>query len=110
MKNHLSLFPENEFITQQDEIIKEILRSKQDGNMIGIISSILGAGMYLTAVDDFILDDHDSVIILKLYDMNGRLFPTNKIPLRSVKAVCPFKSKFANPYLPKKDTLKDLLA
>ena len=110
MKNRFSLLSENEFITHQDEIIIEILRSKQDGNIIGIISSILGIGMHLTAVDDFILGDDDSVIILKLYDMNGHLFPTNKIPLRSVKAVFPFKSKFENPYLPKNDRLKDMLA
>lgn len=113
MKNRFNLLSGREFITHPDGMVTEILKSKQDGNIIGIISPALGGpGMYLTAVDDFILADGDNpLVVLKRFDMNGYLFPINKIPLNSIKAVCPFISKFENPYLPKADPgLKDMLA
>ena len=112
MKNRFSLLLEQEFITHPDEIINEILKSKKDGNIVGIVSPVLGTGMYLTAVEDFILTDiGEPLVILKMYDMSGYLFPTNRISLHGIKAVCPFKSKFENPYLPKMDRgLKDMLA
>jgi hypothetical protein len=111
MKNRFNLLSEREFITCRNEIINEVLRSKKDGNIIGIISSILGTGMYLTAVDDFIIDGDSAIVILKQFDMSGYMFPTTRIPLSSIKAVCPFTSKYENPFLPKTDLgLKDMLA
>lgn len=111
MKNRFNLLSEREFITHRNEIINEVIKSKKDGTIIGIISSVLGTGMYLTGVDDFITGDDSAVVILKRFDMSGYMFPTTSIPLASIRAVCPFTSKYENPFLPKTDLgLKDMLA
>jgi hypothetical protein len=111
MKNRFNLLSEREFITHCDEIANEVLKSKKNGNIIGIISSVLGTGMYITAVDDYIITDDSAVVILKQFDMSGYMFPTTRIPLASIKAVCPFTSQYENPFLPKADLgLKDMLA
>jgi len=76
------------------------------------MSPALGdAEMYLTAVEDFVITEGDDpLVVLKPYDMSGYLLPVNKIPLNSIEAVCPFKSKFENPFLPKLIDGKDGLA
>lgn len=111
MKNQFNFLSGRELITHRDEITDEILKSKQEGNIVGIISPVLGSGMFLTGVDDLILAEGSSLVILKRFDVNGYLFPTHEIPLNSIKAVCPFTSKFRNPYLPKTDRgFSDMLA
>lgn len=111
MKNKFNFLSERELITHPDDITGEILKSKQEGNIVGIISPVLGSGMYLTAIDDLILTEGSSRVVLKRFDISGYLFPIHEIPLNSIKAVCPFTSKFKNPYLPKTDRgFRDMLA
>jgi hypothetical protein len=92
-------YVDKEFITTPDALFLELVESKLQGNVIGISSPLLGAGMFVTAVEDILLEGKKSIIILKSYDINGHFLSTNKLPLEKIIAVCPFKSKFLNPFL-----------
>ncbi|HYG19331.1 MAG TPA: hypothetical protein VD816_10385 [Ohtaekwangia sp.] len=46
---------EREYIRTPNTIIKELIRSKLNGTVIGITSPALGAGMFMTAVEDILL-------------------------------------------------------
>jgi hypothetical protein len=92
-------YVDKEFITTPDALFLELVESKLQGNVIGISSPLLGAGMFVTAVEDILLEGKKSIIILKSYDINGHFLSTNRLPLEKIIAVCPFKSKFLNPFL-----------
>jgi hypothetical protein len=92
-------YVDREFITTPDALFLELVESKLHGNVIGISSPLLGAGIFMTAVEDILLEGKKTIIILKRYDINGHFLSTNKLPLEKIAAVCPFKSKFSNPFL-----------
>lgn len=101
LQSDAQLYVDKEFITTSDVILLELINSKLHGNVIGISSPLLGAGMFMTAVEDILLEGKRSIIVLKRYDVNGHFLSTNKLSLEKITAVCPFKSKFENPFLPK---------
>lgn len=101
VKSAVQLYVDKEFITSSDTILQELLHSKLNGNMIGISSPVLGAGMFITAIEDILLEGKLSVIVLKRYDITGHFLTTNKLLLNKITAVCPFTSKFENPFLAK---------
>ena len=90
---------ERGYIRAPNAIIKELIRSKLNGTVIGITSPALGAGMFLTAVEDILIEGEKSVVVLKHFDINGYFFSTHQLTLDQVAAVCPFRSKFENPFL-----------
>ena len=101
VKSAVQLYVDKEFITSSDTILQELLHSKLNGNMIGISSPVLGTGMFITAIEDILLEGKRSIIILKRYDITGHFLATNKVLLNKITAVCPFQSKFENPFLAK---------
>jgi hypothetical protein len=90
-----------EFLKHPKEVIKALLESKEDGKAIGIKASVLGKGMFVTAVEDILIGDgHENTrIILKGYDFTGHVLETNTISLTDIEGVCVFDSKFGNPIL-----------
>jgi len=90
---------EMEFISEPDDILHILEESRVNGNVVGISASILGSGVFLTAVDNIVKSDSDYLIVLKGYDVTGYILERNKIFLSDIRAVCPFHSKFKNPYL-----------
>lgn len=101
VRSAVQLYVDKEFITSSDTILQELVHSKINGNMIGISSPVLGAGMFITAIEDILLEGKRSIIVLKRYDITGHFLATNKVLLDKITAVCPFKSKFENPFLAK---------
>jgi hypothetical protein len=95
-----SRFMEQEDVTNPGHILNHLLNSKEKGTVIGIVSPVLGRLMALTGVEDLILDERP-MVILKPYDMNGRILPTAKILLENIYSVRPFTSKFENPFVAK---------
>ena len=92
-----------ELVTDPGEMLNILSESKANGTAVGIFAPLLGQEIYVTAVED-ILVDKDVTIVLKNYDTTGYMFETNKLKLGDIKSVCPFKSLFENPYM--RNTLK----
>lgn len=86
-------------ITDPKSILHELISSRENGNVIGIWSSSLGAGFYMCAVDN-ILDDeveHDKVIILKDKDLNGIPLPVHVLFLQDIEKIFPLKTLYTAP-------------
>jgi hypothetical protein len=94
-------FLDKELVSKPAWIIQELMNSKQYGNAIGISSPVLGAGMFVTAVDDIEFEGLKPIIVLKNFDISGYFFSRNKISVDDIIAVCPFTSKFITPFLSK---------
>jgi hypothetical protein len=84
---------------QSQEILKILVESKETGRAVGISSPLLGEGFFTTAVDDIVLLEGETIILLIPFDTTGFMLPVNKLKLSQVTAVCLFRSKFKNPIL-----------
>ena len=87
-----------ELVSDPGEIMNILAESKANGTAVGIFSPLMGTEIYVTAVQDIIIDE-DVTIVLKSYDITGYMLETNKLKLADIKSVCPFKSHFKNPYM-----------
>ncbi|MGC1240212.1 MAG: hypothetical protein WA874_01430 [Chryseosolibacter sp.] len=90
-----------DFIDDSREIFKALLDSKERGTAIGIKSSMLGKGMFVTAVQDILIGDgrENTHIIFKGYDFTGHVLDINSVRLTDIEGICCFTSKFGNPIL-----------
>jgi hypothetical protein len=87
-----------ELVSDPGEMLNILSESKERGTAVGIKAPTLGSGIYVTAVEDILLDE-DITIVLKNYDITGYMLETNKLKLGEIKSVFPFKSAFENPYM-----------
>jgi hypothetical protein len=87
------------FISDPDEILRALNESKNNGTVVGISAPILGNGVFLTSVESLAETDSDHVITLKGYDVTGYILERNRLRLTDIRGICPFQSKFNNPYL-----------
>ncbi len=85
-----------EFTRSPKEIFKALLDSKERGTAVGVKSSRLGKGMFVTAVDDILIGDHTRVIF-RGYDFTGHVLETNVLSLTDIEGICSFETKFGNP-------------
>ncbi len=87
-----------ELVTDPGEMLTILTDSKVNGTAVGISASVLGNEIFVTAVEDIVID-HDITIILKNFDITGYMLETNKLKLGEIERVYPFKSPFENPYM-----------
>lgn len=87
------------FTREAAEILKALLDSKEKGTMIALAVPSIGTGVFITAVDDLFLNDSETFVQLKSYDVTGRIIEKNKIPLKEIIGACPLQSLWQNPYL-----------
>lgn len=87
------------FLSEPSDILKALLNSKEEGTSIGIKANDFGTDPIVTAVEDIIFQDGQTLIVLKHYDSSGYILPSYKINLLNVSAVYPFASPFKNPIL-----------
>lgn len=87
-----------EFVSDPGEMLMILKESKEQGTAVGIKASVLGAEIYVTAVEE-ILSGGEIIIVVKSYDITGYMLGTNKLRLGEITSVCPFKSPFENPYM-----------
>ena len=75
-------------------ILEELIKSRENGNVIGIWASSLGAGLHMCAVENILDDDveHDKVIILKENDLNGVPLQAHVLFLQEIDKVFPMKT------------------
>ena len=87
------------FISDPTEMLEILVDSQVNTTVVGISAPVLGNGVFLTSVEHIHPAGPDYIIALKGYDVTGYILERNKIRLSDVRAVCPFKSKFNNPFL-----------
>jgi hypothetical protein len=87
-----------ELVADPGEMLNILAESKANGTAVGISSPLLGTEIYVTAVENIIMDE-DVTVVLKNYDITGYMLETNKLKLADIRSVCPFKSPFQNPYM-----------
>jgi hypothetical protein len=90
---------EYNFTRNEGEILKALLNSKENCTMVALAVPCIGAGVFITAVDDLYLNDGETYIQVKNYDVTGRIIEKTKIALKEIIGVCPLNSKWENPYL-----------
>ena len=96
--NHVMGKLSTELVSEPGEMLNILAESKANGTTVGVIAAVLGKDIYVTAVEDIIIDN-DITIVLKSYDITGYMLETNKLRLGEISSVCPFKSQFENPYM-----------
>ena len=88
----------NDLVSDPGDMLSILCESKARGTAVGIAAPTLGSGIYITAVEDIVVDE-EITIVLKNYDITGYMFETNKLKFGQIQSVFPFKSPFENPYL-----------
>lgn len=87
-----------ELVTEPGRMLDVLSESKAQGTAVGIFAPVLGQEIFVTAVEDILVDE-EITVVLKNYDITGYILETNKLKLAEIKSVCPFKSPFENPYM-----------
>lgn len=82
-----------DFVKTKKNIVRELMLSKESGNVVGIYCKALGSGMFLTCVEDLKSD----IVVLHRYEMSGQKLATNTIYLDEIQFVLPFSKAFRNP-------------
>ena len=52
-------------IVRPDEILNAITASRDNGTVIGIYSLALGNTMYITGIDEVVVDGENAIVVLK---------------------------------------------
>ena len=90
---------EYNFTREEGEILKAVLDSKEKGTMIALAVPSIGAGVFITAVNDVTLNDGETFIHLKSYDVTGRILEKTRLSLKEIVGACTLHSQWQNPYL-----------
>lgn len=99
-----------DLIEDPKQIFTELLKSKENGTIIGVTSPVLGGFTYLTGVEDIVVDEMLTVyIVFQPCDTSGYFFPTRRVRLDKVYSVKPFASRFENLWAEKKSAADEQL-
>ena len=90
---------DHDFVHTSQDILRELMQCKEQGSAVGIQADVLGIGMFITGIEDIVLEEGATIIVLKQYDTSGYMLPATHIDLRDINSICPFKSEFKNPFL-----------
>lgn len=82
-------------VSNAKQIMRLLFDSKESGHTIAIRSNKFGEGFYITAVDEIILHEGDTTILLK--SLSGDDDPSNKIKLTEIEAVLSLVSHYSMP-------------
>ena len=86
------------YITNPEEILRELKYRKANGNVVGICALSMGPGMIMTAVDDIIDIKNDKLIVIKETDLLGMRVPEEQIFLSEIVRIHPFRTQFNDPF------------
>lgn len=80
-----------DFIQTRKGILRELMISKESGDLIGLVSPALGEGIFLVLVVYIESQNAEEMISFQKYDVSdGRTSLTAKLPVRDIKGICPF--------------------
>lgn len=72
-------------------ILRELMISKESGNLIGLFSPALGEGMFLIVVQCIESRSPAEEIAFHKFDVrDGRTLSTGRLSVNDIKAICPF--------------------
>jgi len=91
---------DSELIRDPKKIVEQLLESKSNGTVIGILSPLLGRIVVLTGVEDLSLEE-EPVVVLKPFNTSGNIIADVKIPLSQIELVQAFRTIFGNPLISK---------
>jgi hypothetical protein len=86
------------WLSSPPDILKALLESKENGNVVGINALSLGPAMIMTAVDDVVEVRNDSIVLLKETDLLGIRLPETEILLSEIVGVFPMRTNFNDPF------------
>jgi hypothetical protein len=86
------------WITTSSEILEELIRSRDHGNVIGITALSLGPSMVITAVEEIVDIRNDKIILLKEIDLLGIRIPESDLLLTEIVRVHPLRTKYNDPF------------
>jgi hypothetical protein len=90
-----------DFIKSKKAILKQILISKESGNLLGVYCKAFGEGIILTGVEDIENDEKEAIVVFNRYDMSGHILSRTRVSIGEIQMVCPFSRSFVNPVLAK---------
>lgn len=80
-----------DFVETRKGVLRELMLSKGSGNLIGLISPLLGEGIFLVLVVDIDSCNAEEVISYRKYHVGDRgTSSTARISIRDIKGVCLF--------------------
>lgn len=72
-------------------IVRELLISKESGNLVGLISPSLGEGMFLVSVLSLETENAEEMVAFQRYEItDGRFQDRSSLSVNEIKGVCPF--------------------
>ena len=86
-----------DFVKNRKGILRELLISKESGNILGIYCRSLGEGMFLTVVEDIEVNRNGEYAVFGPYDLSGRKLSGNTIEIGEIQMVCPFNKPYRYP-------------
>src|SRR4051812_37017447 len=98
------------YVTALDAILTELIKSKDNGTVIGISALSMGPGMIMSAVEDIIDVRNDKIILLKDSDLLGIKLPESEILLSEIVKVYPLRTKYDDPFHEKLRALRNRTA
>jgi hypothetical protein len=87
-----------DWLTATEDILKALLDSKENGNVIGITALSFGPTMIMTAVDDVVDVKNDKIVLLKETDLLGIKLPESELLLSEIVRVHPLRTKYNDPF------------
>ncbi|KAJ1499244.1 hypothetical protein HMI54_011969 [Coelomomyces lativittatus] len=79
-------------ITSKEDMLETLLQSRENGNVLGILSSSLGTGMFLYQVKEIWSDEdeNDFIIVLKKSEFTVNTEPL-VLYLNEIQSICTFR-------------------
>lgn len=90
--------PSIQWITDAAEILKVLIDSKENGNVIGITALSFGPTIAMTAVDDIVDVKNDKIVLLRENDLLGIKLAESEVLLSEIVSVYPLKTKYNDPF------------
>ena len=80
-----------DYVESKKSIMRELMISHDSGNVIGVISPVLGEGLFLVSITSI---EPSGTIVYRKYDVRDRrLLSAGTLKIEEIKAVCPFFSR-----------------
>ena len=86
------------WVTSPSDILRELLHSRDHGNVVGITALSLGPAMVLTAVEEIIEIRNDMIVLVKEIDLLGIKIPECDLLLTEIVKIHPLKTKYNDPF------------
>jgi hypothetical protein len=92
-------YEEFNFTNNPVEILQALEESRKHQKMIALFIPVNSDELFVTAVDEIIVDEKQTTIVVKQYDQTGFIIEKNRIRLADIAGVCLLNSAWQNPYM-----------